>query len=209
MALDPVLTPAASDPVIAKVDNVDIRQSDLALAEDSLGKGLPARDENVKRENLINYLSDMIILSNAAKKQNLADEADMQRIQRRIEFTRNKALMEKLLKTTALTAVTDEAVRKAYEDAVLKQGTETEIRLRSIVFLFKDVKDEAAAEAKANAAIKRLANGEDFAAVAKDMSESPGGQQNGGDLGYMTRSMMEKSSRRSRSSSTTAAFPSR
>jgi peptidyl-prolyl cis-trans isomerase C len=195
MALDPLLTPAASDPLIAKVDGAEIRQSDLALAEETLGRGIPARDENVKRENLINYLSDMILLSNAAKKQNLADEADMQRIQRRIEFTRNKALMEKLLKTTAQAAVTEEAVRKVYEEAVLKQGTETEIRLRSIVFLFKDVNDEAAvkaAEDKANAAIKRLANGEDFAAVAKDMSESPGGQQNGGDLGYMTRSMMGK-----------------
>ncbi len=190
MALDPVLTPAASDPVIAKVDNIEIRQSDLALAEEALTKGPPARDENVKRQNLLNYLSDVIIISDAAQKRNVVDEADMQRIQHRMEFTRNKALMEKLLLTTAQAAVTDEAVHKAYDEAMAKTGAETEIRLRSIVFLFKDNAGAKAAEDRANAAYKRIFDGEDFAAVAADMSESPAGKQNGGDLGYMTRSMM-------------------
>ncbi len=193
IASDRMLTPAKSDPVIAIVENVEIRESDLALAEEALAKGLPPRDENIKRQNLIHYLTDMVIMSNAAKKRNIADKADIQRIQHRMEFTRNKALMEKLLETTAKAAVTDEAVRKAYDNAVAKTGTETEIHLRSIVFLFKDAKDEEAVKAakdKANAAYKRIAGGEDFAAVAKEMSDSPGGRENGGDLGYMTRSMM-------------------
>jgi hypothetical protein len=190
MALDPVLSPAASDPVIARVDNAEIRQSDLALAEEALTKGPPTRDENVKRENLLHYLTDMIIMSNAARKRNVADEADMQRIQHRMEFTHNKALMEKLLQTTARAAVTDEALHKAYDEVVAKAGDETEIHLRSIVFLFKDGAGAKAAEDKANAAYKRIFGGEDFVAVAGEMSESPAGKENGGDLGYMTRAMM-------------------
>lgn len=194
MAIDPVLARgAADDPVIARVDSVDIRQSDLALAEESLAKGLLGLDERAKRESLIKYLSDMIIMSKVAQKQNLADSTDLQRLERRIAFNRNKMLMDKLLQTTARTAVTDEAVRKAYDEAVQKAGTETEIHLRGILFGFKDVKDDAAvngAEARAKAAIKRIAAGEDFVAVAKDVTESPSGKQNGADLGYMTRSQM-------------------
>ncbi len=194
--IDPVLgAGSASDPVIARVDGVEILQSDLAMAEEALAKGLPIRDENVKRQNLVNYLTDVIILSRVAQKQNVASGADAQRIERRVEFARNKALMDRLLEITARTAVTDETVRKAYDDAVQKAGTDYEVRLRAILFAFNDVKDDTqvnAAEAKAKAAFERIAAGEDFAAVAKEVSESPSGNQNGGDLGYATRAMMGK-----------------
>jgi peptidyl-prolyl cis-trans isomerase C len=180
----------ASDALVAKVDDVEIRQSDIALADEALGRNLPEQDERSRRNYLIRYLSDMIILSQAAQKQNLADEVELRR---RIEFTRNKALMETLLQVTARTAVTDEAVRKAYDDAVQKSGSETELHLRGILFLFKDAQDEAAvkaAESKAREAVKRIAEGEDFAAVAKALTESPSSKFNGGDLGYMTRGQM-------------------
>lgn len=189
VALDPVLTQPKSDPVIAKVDNVEIRQSDLALAEEFLSRGQP-REEEAKRENLLHFLTDMVIMSNAAQKRNVADEADMQRIQHRVEFARKKALMDTLLQKTASAAITDEAVRAAYREVVSKNPAETELRLRSIVFLFKDEAGAKAAEGKAKAAYERIAHGEDFIAVAGETSESPAGKQNGGDLGYLTRATM-------------------
>ncbi len=195
MAVDPLRAAATADPVLAKVDGVEIRESDLAIAEEALSRGLPTKDENIRRQNLIKYLTDVAVLSNAAKQRNIADEADKQRIERRVEFTRNQALMEKLLQITGSGAITGEALRKAYDEAVQKNGTEPEYHLRTMVFLFKDVHDEAAvaaAEAKAEAAYRRVRTGEDFVAVAKDVSENPGAKENGGDLGYMTRAMMGK-----------------
>src|SRR5262245_24821469 len=80
----------AQDPVIAKVDGTEIRQSDLRLAEEDIGKALPPQqDERAKREFLITYLTDLIILSKMAQSRNVGDEADLQR---RMEFTRQKAL---------------------------------------------------------------------------------------------------------------------
>jgi peptidyl-prolyl cis-trans isomerase C len=189
-SVDPVLSQeTAADPIVAKVENVEIRQSDLAMAEEALGRNLPEPDKQLKRQKVIEYLVDTIVLSKAAVKQNLADDAA---VLRRVEFTRNQALMERLLQTAGRAAASEEAVRKAYDDAVEKAGTETELHLRAMLFKFKDAKDETevqAAEAKANAAFDRIAGGEDFAAVAKDLSES-NANKIGGDLGYMTRSQM-------------------
>src|ERR1700739_2550549 len=49
----------ASDPVIARVNGVEIRQSDLALAEEDLGRDVPANDEQAKRDYIVNYLTDL------------------------------------------------------------------------------------------------------------------------------------------------------
>ncbi|NJL07629.1 MAG: peptidylprolyl isomerase [Methylacidiphilales bacterium] len=181
-------TPAA-DPLIARVDGVEIRQSDLALAEEHLGKMVPAQGD-AKRDYLVTYLSDMILMAKAAQSRNVGDETDLQR---RMAFVRNRALMEKLLLVTGEGAVTEEAVRKAYDEVIGNVQPEPELRLRGMLFRFSDAKNEAevkAAEAKAKAALKRIAKGEDFAAVAKDLTDSAPGKENGGDLGFMTRAQM-------------------
>jgi peptidyl-prolyl cis-trans isomerase C len=193
MAKNPLPPSAEADRVIAKVNGVDVHLSDLALAEEWLMRGLPRTDERAKRQTLLNYLSDAIILADEATKRKVANEEELARFQRRAEFTRDKALMDRLLLATAQASVTEDALREAYEENVKKTPPEPEIDLRAIICLFKNPKDEAAvkaAEDKANAALKRVKAGEDFATVAKELSENPSGQSNGGDLGYMTRTMM-------------------
>jgi peptidyl-prolyl cis-trans isomerase C len=188
-SVDPVVGPETADPIVAKVENAEIRQSDVAMAEEALGRNLPEPNKQLKRQKVIEYLVDTVILSKAAVQRNLADDAV---VQRRVEFTRNQALMERLLQTAGRAAASEEAVRKAYDDAVEKAGTEAELHLSAMLFKFKDAKDEAevqAAEARASAAFDRVANGEDFAAVAKELSESNANKV-GGDLGYMTRGQM-------------------
>jgi peptidyl-prolyl cis-trans isomerase C len=178
---------SAADPVIAIVDNTEIHASDLAMAEREAGR-IPVEDEQGKREYLLRYLSDMILLADAAEKEKIGDETELRR---RITFARNKALMEMLLQHAAKAAITDEALRKAYDEAVQRVGTEQEFHLRAILVRIADPKDAAvsnAAEAKANAAAQRVKNGEDFAVVADELSEAPG--HKGGDIGYLTKAEM-------------------
>jgi peptidylprolyl isomerase/peptidyl-prolyl cis-trans isomerase C len=182
----------ATDPLVALVDGTEIHESDVRLADQDLGKSLPTQDQAIRREQVIGYLTDTILLSKAATDQKVGDEADLRR---RIAYTRNKALMEKLLEVTGQKAVGEDNLRKAYEDLVLKAPKETELHLRVLVFRFKDKDDKAAvseAEDKVKAALKRITAGEDFAAVVADMSEDPTAKANGGEFGYRTRAEMGK-----------------
>ena len=55
-----------ADPVIARVDGTEIRESDLALAEDDIGSGLQPSPPEIRRETLLTYLIDVAIIAKAA-----------------------------------------------------------------------------------------------------------------------------------------------
>jgi peptidyl-prolyl cis-trans isomerase D len=57
------------------------------------------------------------------------------------------------------------------------------------------------AKAKADAILKDLKGGKDFAAAAKENSQDPGSAPNGGDLGYFEQGRWSRSSSRRRSHS--------
>jgi peptidyl-prolyl cis-trans isomerase C len=180
----------AGDPVLAKVNGVEIHQSDLALAEEDIGQQVPAKDEQGKRDYLVNYLTDMILLSKAAEANKIPDTADFKR---RIAFSRNKALMETMLQDASKGATTEANLRKVYEDATKQMGSEQEVHARHILFRVANPTDDAAskaAEAKVKAVIDRLKKGEDFSKVANELTEDPSGKANGGDLGYFSKEQM-------------------
>jgi peptidyl-prolyl cis-trans isomerase C len=167
-----------SDPVIARVNGVDIRQSDLALAQEEIGSSMPATmAPDQKREYLITYLGDVIVLAQAAEQQKLDDNPD---VKRQVAFERNKVLMEALLRKAGKAAQTDDAMHQVYDDAVKKMAPEEEVHARHILVPTED-------EAKAIEA--QLKGGADFAALAKEKSKDPGAA-NGGDLGYFTKDQM-------------------
>ena len=80
---------ADEDPVVARVNGVDIRQSDLAFAEEEIGGNMPTIPPEQKRDYLVNYLVDVIVLSQAAEKQKLGDRPD---VKRRLAFDHNRLL---------------------------------------------------------------------------------------------------------------------
>src|SRR5262245_39300972 len=59
---------SAADPVVARVNGIDIRQSDLALAEEDVGADMGSALPDAKREQLIAYLTDIILVTQAAEK---------------------------------------------------------------------------------------------------------------------------------------------
>ena len=80
---------ADEDPVVARVNGVDIRQSDLAFAEEEIGGNMPTIPPEQKRDYLITYLVDVIVLSQAAEQQKFGDRPD---VKRRLAFDRNRLL---------------------------------------------------------------------------------------------------------------------
>jgi peptidyl-prolyl cis-trans isomerase C len=167
-----------SDPVIVRANGVDIRQSDLAFADGEIGGNVPAQmTPEQKREYLITYLTDVIILAQAAEQQRLGDKPD---VQRQVAFERNKVLMEAMLRNAGKAAQTDDAMHKVYDEAVKKMTNEEEVHARHIL---------VATEEEAKAIEAQLKGGADFATLAKEKSKDPGAA-NGGDLGYFTKDQM-------------------
>jgi len=170
--------PPAADPVVAKVDGVEIRASDLALAEEEIGASLPQdASPDARRNYLVTHLIDMILLSRAAEEQGLSGSDDFKR---RFAAMRQKLLAGLMLRQVAQKDVSEQAMHKVYDDAVKQMGDEQEVRARHILVENED-------QAKAIAA--ELKKGADFAELAKQKSKDPAAAD-GGDLGYFTKDQM-------------------
>jgi len=176
------------DPLIAKVNGVEIHQSDLAIAEEQAGQ-LPPMTEDQKRDYLVQFMADLILVSKDAEAKKVGD-TDI--FKHRLEFERRKLLMTDLLQFVGKEALTDEAMHKVYDEAIKGLGQQEEVHARHILVRAEAGDDKAskAAEDKIKAVIVRLNKGEDFAKVASEVTEDPSGKTNGGDLGYFTKDQM-------------------
>jgi peptidyl-prolyl cis-trans isomerase C len=167
----------AEDKVLAKVNGSEIRQSDVALAEEELGPSLAQMDPATKDENVLSFLIDMKIVSKAAEEKKVQDGEDFKK---RLAFTRSRLLMDSLLASEGKAATTDDSMKKVYEEASKQIGGEEEVHARHILV---ETEDEAKAVAE------ELKKGADFAELAKKKSKDPGAAD-GGDLGFFTKDQM-------------------
>src|SRR5579871_5622610 len=169
---------ADDNPVLAKVNGAEIRQSDVTLAEEELGPSLAQMDPATKKENVLAFLIDMKIVAKAAEDKKIEDRPDFKA---RLAFSRNRLLMDNLLASEGKAATTEEAMKKVYDEAAKQIAGEQEVHARHIRVETED--DAKAIEAE-------LKKGADFAELAKSKSKDPGGAADGGDLGFFTKDQM-------------------
>jgi peptidyl-prolyl cis-trans isomerase C len=169
---------AADDPVIAKIQGVEIHESDLAMAEEDMGQTAQQMTGDSKRDYLLAYLGDVILAAKAAEAKQVTEQREFKS---RMAFMRNKLLMETLLQDVGKSAVTDAELKKVYEEAVKQAGNEQEVRARHIL---------VPTEEEAKAVLAEVKKGTDFAELAKQKSKDPGAAAEGGDLGFFTKEQM-------------------
>ena len=169
----------AGDPVIAKVDGVEVRESDLALAEEDLGSNIPQQlAGDARRDFILSYLTDIMLVAKAADGKKVADTPDFKT---KLNFIRNKLLMETILQSEGKASVTEQAMKKVYDDAVKQMGGDEEVRARHILVQTED---------EAKKILADLKKGANFETVAKEKSKDPGAAAQGGDLGCFTKDQM-------------------
>ncbi len=163
--------------VLATVNGRAITQSDVDIAGEDIGANLPPQlTGKAKDAYLLDYLIDGDLVAQKAT----TDKADQAPdFAKKLAYARDKLLMESQLTEIAKVATDDANLHKIYDEAAKAQKPEDEIHARHIL---------VATEGDAQAVLKRLKAGEDFAKVAKDMSKDPGSE--GGDLGWFTRDRM-------------------
>ncbi|MBY6241814.1 peptidylprolyl isomerase [Methylosinus sp. Sm6] len=163
--------------VLAKVNGVEITEEDVKFALDDLASGLPRQLEGKARENyVLDFLIDEQLVVQKAQRDKLGETPDFAK---KLAYLRDKALMESLLGKIAQDAVTEDAVKKTYDEAAKNQKPETEVHAHHILVPTED---------EAKAALKRVKAGEDFGKVADEVSKDPGAR--GGDLGWFTKDRM-------------------
>jgi peptidyl-prolyl cis-trans isomerase C len=170
--------PALADPkVLAKVDGQPITDQDVADAMADIGPGLPQKLEGAaKQKYVLDYLIDLKLAAKKAEADKLTSTPEFGR---KMAYQHDKVAMEELLASIAKAATTEEAERKAYDEAAKAEPPQEEIHARHIL---------VPTEEEAKKALARVKAGEDFAKVATEVSKDPSG--NGGDLGWFTKDRM-------------------
>ena len=173
----PVLGAEEDDTVVARVNGVEIRFSDLLLAEEETAQALANVPEDVKFEYLLSLLIDRVIVSSDARAKGLTDAPG---VQRRMAYYENKALRDVYWTQLITSRISDEAAKEFYDAQVGAVEPQEEIKARHIL---------VATEEEAQAVIDALDAGGDFEELAKEHSTGPSGAE-GGDLGYFTAGTM-------------------
>ncbi len=170
--------PSLADPkVLAKVDGQPITDADVADAMTDIGPGLPQKLEGAARQKyVLDYLIDLKLAAKKAEADKLTSTPEFER---KLGYYREKLAMEELLNSVGKAAATEEAERKAYDEAAKAEPPQEEIHARHILLPTEEEAKKALAQVKA---------GEDFGKVATELSKDPSGK--GGDLGWFTKDRM-------------------
>lgn len=164
--------------VAAKVNGKVITEADLAAAKTELAEALEGLPEAARRDQLVDYLITLTLLSEEARKQKLNTGPAYEK---RLAFVTDKMLMENLLLREVDKTVTPEAIKAFYAERLKTMKPEQEVRARHIL---------VPTEEEAKAALAELKKGKDFVELAKTLSKDPGSAKEGGDLGYFTKDRM-------------------
>ena len=172
------LAAAADDVVVARVNGVDIKQSDLDFAASEVGPRLSNYAPIDRKRVLLQYVIENELMAEAGQNDEL-DKAPT--FAAREKYHDRRALRDAFFDVDITNAVTEDAAKKIYDEKIATMKPQQEIHARHIL---------VATEDEAKKVAERLKNGEDFATVAKEVSKDTGAE--GGDLGFFTRGQMLK-----------------
>ncbi len=167
----------AEDALVAKVGNLEIRQSELDIALANLDPQLSQLPDEQKKIAALSSAIDVKLLAGNATSEGLKDDPAYQQ---RMQFIAERELHNLYFKKHVVDAVTDDEVKARYEKEIAALPKQEEVRARHILVKTED---------EAKAIIAELDKGKDFIELAKEKSTDPN-KSEGGDLGYFTKGRM-------------------
>lgn len=166
---------AAEDKVAAEVNGTKLTQSAVANYARSLPPQMAAQ---APYGAVLDMVVNNHLIYEQAKKDGVDKDPEVKQMLKQIEQQLMvKAWMNKKLQA----AVTDDAIKQAYDKYIATFKPVEEVRARHILTETED---------QAKAVIAELKKGADFGETAKAQSKDPSAKQNGGDLGFFTKDEM-------------------
>lgn len=169
---------AESDPVVARVNNEEIKKSDVMREM----AGLPPQLQQIPLENLFPQLLERMIDSKLLLAEGRAQKLDeSDDYKKRVANAQERILSDITLRSKVKPMVTEEKIKARYDAIVAKSKPEEEVHARHILLK---------TEKEAQDVIAELGKGGDFAKIAEAKSTDTGSAKQGGDLGYFTKGAM-------------------
>ena len=168
----------AEDAVVATVNGVEIKESDLDFAATEVGPRLPNVRPDDRRRLLLQFLIENELLATAAEEKNL-DESDT--FDARVAYHKRRALRDAYFEVSIVDAVKESDAKKLYDEQISKMKPEKDVKARHILVATED-------EAKAIKA--ELEKGGDFVKLANEKSKDKNAKD--GELGFFSRGQMLK-----------------
>ena len=178
-ASDTPNNPAQADPtqVVATVDGAPITLNAVLAFINQLPPRYRQAPFATLYDSVLNELISTHLAAKAATNEGVANDPLVQELAARAH---DRALAEAWFDHEINKRITEDALDEEYLDFALETQKQIEVRARHILLTSKEA---------AIAAIKRLDAGEDFAELAKNLSQGPSAE-NGGDLGYFQKTEM-------------------
>jgi peptidyl-prolyl cis-trans isomerase C len=170
----PAAAPAktAADPVVATVNGVAIHRSEVDAARQDLPPQYQSFPLEIVFPALLERLIDGKLLVDAGRKEGLATDPE---VKARLAHLEDQVIQSIYLTRAIKAKMTDDFLKKRYEEYVKANPPETELHVRHILVKTED---------EAKDVIKQLKDGADFAELAKKKSTGPSAPK-GGDLGFI------------------------
>jgi len=171
------------DTEIAEIDGTKIYLSDVertAASQGLIEEGSPLTPGQPVFQKVLDELIDQRLLALDALRQSLDQEDETRR---RLSASRERILGNVLVENHLKNTVNETTIRRMYDEQASLRNRGDEVQARHIL-----IKDEETA----NEIAKKLIDGEDFAALAREKSEDEASRDKGGNLGYFTNDMLGK-----------------
>ncbi|MDP9126906.1 MAG: peptidylprolyl isomerase [Pseudomonadota bacterium] len=182
-AADAAKTEAASpggDPVIARVNGQELHRSDLVHQLARMGPQAQQIPIQALYPQLLQKMVATKLVSAQGYAQGLQNDKD---VKAQVKEAESQIVAEAWVRKTIQPKITEAKIKEKYDELSAKFKPQDEVRARHIL---------VPTQAEAEAVIKQIKDGADFAKVAEEKSKDPGSAKVGGDLGYFLHDGMVK-----------------
>lgn len=178
----PKIKSRADDYTLLKIDGEPVKYSEVEKQWSTLFGGiaapkLSAADEKIQQDIAREIVSKHLVYNDAVR-QGFLRNPD---VLKKMEELKRQLIIQAYVEDKTRGVVTDAALKTAYDERTAKLGNQEEVRARHIL---------VASEAEAKEIAKKLKDGADFEALAKEKSDDKLSGKQGGDLGYFTKDKM-------------------
>jgi len=168
-------TPAGAeqqaDPVVARVNGKEVKRSEVLAIMETLPPQVQQLPMNMIYTALLDQAVNARLVQDAGYKQKLQDSAE---VKEQMKWAEGQFVQQAYMRKAIEGRLTDDLVKKRYDEWVKENPPQDEVRARHILVKTKE---------EADALIKQLKGGADFAKLAAEKG-TDGTAQQGGDLGY-------------------------